>query len=71
MELILYKAFASLITPRGRIFDESTTDVLRRGRSLRMFIYAVLNHQSQSHMNSELRNKDLFSLFSKNPKNQS
>ena len=48
MEVILYKAFASLITLRGCIFDESTTDVLRRGRSLRMFIYAVLNHQSQS-----------------------
>ena len=29
MEVILYKAFASLITLRGRIFDESTTDVLR------------------------------------------
>lgn len=31
MEVILYKAFAPLITLRGRIFDESTTDVLRRG----------------------------------------
>ena len=68
MEVILYKASVSLITLRGRIFDESTTDILRRGPSLRMFIEAVLNHQPQSNANPELRNKDLFTLFSENPR---